>query len=167
MHYWIDGYNLLFYLPQLGLSKVSFEEKRRALILEIHQQAKDLSIQMTLVFDASDEGEQYDSRSHLGSLEIIYTHPGKSADEAILEAVGLSKTPSNLSVITSDKELASKASYLGANVLSLPRFLEFLFKKRRQKNRLERDSSKDFQDSPQEIQRLLQLFSKKINREDC
>lgn len=162
MHYWIDGYNLLFYLPKARHSKTSFEEKRRALILEINKQALDLSIQITLVFDASDQKATHDSRSHYDSLEIIYTHPKKSADEAILEAVKLHKRPSTLCVVTSDKDLSSKACYLGAVTLSLPEFLHFLSKKQHVKKVASHNPELEFKESAQEFERLLRLFSRDI-----
>lgn len=162
MHYWIDGYNLLFYLPKERLSKSSFEDKRRALILEINRQALDLSLTITIVFDASDPMATYDSKSHYKSLEIIYTHPRKTADEAILEAVRLHKRPQELCVVTSDKDLSSKALYLGAITLSLPEFLHFLSKKQHVKTRKNHNSDLEFKESAQEFERLLKLFSREI-----
>ena len=153
MHYWIDGYNLLFYLPK---TNGSFEEKRRVLIAQINEQVKNLSLIATIVFDASDPTQKHDSRSHYDCLEIIYTHSKKSADDAILEAVELSKRRSNLCVVSSDKGLSSKAKALGSEVLSLSDFLHFLFK--RHKRSLLKEES-DYQDSPREIERLLKIFS--------
>lgn len=155
MHYWIDGYNLLFYLPK---SKSSFEEKRRDLILKLNQKAKAFHIQMTLVFDASDPNQDFDTRSHFDFLEIIYTRPKKTADQAILEIVEQSSKPSNLCVVSSDKDLSFKAKALGSQTLSLPSFLEFLSKKQKSPSK-DRSLKGDFVDSPQEIERLLKLFT--------
>ena len=154
MHYWIDGYNLLFYLPK---TNGSFEEKRRVLISQINEQAKLLSLQSTIVFDASDPSQKHDSRSHYDCLEIVYTHAKKSADDAILEAVEFSRNRANLCVVSSDKGLSLKAQALGAQILSLPEFLFFLFKKHKKKafNQIS-----EYQDSPKEIERLLKIFSK-------
>jgi predicted RNA-binding protein with PIN domain len=74
MHYWIDGYNLLFHLPK---SRGSFEEKRRFLISQINKYVKQLSLHATVVFDASDPMQSADTRSHYDSLELIYTIPKK------------------------------------------------------------------------------------------
>jgi predicted RNA-binding protein with PIN domain len=153
MHYWIDGYNLLFYLPKIP---GSFEEKRRFLILQIEKLVEKLSLSVTIVFDASDPVQNYDTRTHLRSLEIIYTHPRKSADDAILEAVELHKNPSQICVVTSDKGLSIKAKALGAEILPLSEFLLFLQKKEKKKNS---SKSFSFQDSPREIERLLKIFS--------
>ncbi len=153
MHYWIDGYNLLFYLPK---TNGSFEEKRRILIAQINDQVKNLSLVATVVFDASDPAQKYDTRSHYDCLEIIYTHCKKSADDAILEAVELSKKRSNLCVVSSDKGLSSKAKALGSQTLSLSDFLHFLFKRH---SRVSLRQETDYQDSPREIERLLKIFS--------
>lgn len=154
MHYWIDGYNLLFFLPK---TPGSFEEKRRFLVSQIEKQVERLSLIVTIVFDASDPSQNHNTRTHLRSLEIVYTHPKKSADDSILEAVELSQTPSQICVVTSDKGLSSKAKALGAQILPLSEFLLFLQKRHKKKIQ-----SKDFhfQDSPREIERLLEIFSK-------
>src|SRR3989339_1253050 len=148
MHYWIDGYNLLFRLPK---SKGSFEEKRRILILQINEQVKNLSLSATIVFDASDPSQNYDTRSHYDSLEIIYTHPKKSADDSILEAVELSKQRSRHCVVSSDKGLLLKAKALGSEILSLSDFLLFLQKK--QLKCTAALQSDEFRESPREMAR--------------
>ena len=160
MHYWIDGYNLLFHLPK---TEDSFEEKRRILIFKINEQIKKFSLTATVVFDASDPSQNFDTRSHYDSLEIIYTHPKKSADDAILEAIELSKNPSLLCVVSSDKGLCLKAKALGSNTLSLPEFLHFLSKKHKRKTS---NVHMEYQDSPQEIARLLKIFSNPSTRKD-
>lgn len=154
MHYWIDGYNLLFRLPK---SKGSFEEKRRILISQINLQAKTLSLSATIVFDASDPSQKYDTRGHYDSIEIIYTHPKKSADDAILEAVEISRKRADQCVVTSDKGLGLKAKALGAQILSLSDFLNFLQKKHFKCTAALQD--REFKDSPREIERLLRIFS--------
>ena len=114
---------------------------------------------MTLVFDASDPSQKFETRSHFDSLEIIYTCSKKTADTLILEKVEQSKKPNFFCVVSSDKDLSSKARALRAEALSLPSFLELLFKK--QKSSFQETFSKgDFIESPQEIERLLKLFSK-------
>jgi predicted RNA-binding protein with PIN domain len=154
MHYWIDGYNLLF---RFSKASGSFEDKRRSLIFSINEQIKTLSLTATLVFDASDPLQPLDRRTHYDSLEIIYTPFQKSADDVILEAVEISSQPSNLCVVSSDKPLCAKARALGASTLSLSEFLFFLSKRGKRK-KIERC---DFQDSPQEIARLLKIFTEK------
>jgi predicted RNA-binding protein with PIN domain len=150
MHYWIDGYNLLFSLPKGTHQKESFEARRKALISEINRQAEELALKITLVFDGTSDSPEY--LSHYKSLELLYTR--QSADEAILERVRMSKFPQEICVVTSDKELFSKAKELGALTLSLKNFLSLLSKKHKKPS-----DPKEFQDSPQEIQRLLKLFT--------
>jgi predicted RNA-binding protein with PIN domain len=159
MQYWIDGYNLLFYLPK---NKGSFEDKRRILISQINEQAKTLSLEITIFFDASDHNQKHNTRSHYESLELIYTHGKQSADDAILEAVEISKNAALLCVVSSDKGVTLRAKAMGAQVLTLPEFLKFLFKK--QKKQRERNVQ-DFQDSPKEMARLLKIFSNPPNEE--
>ncbi len=153
MQYWIDGYNLLFYLPKIP---GSFQERRRFLISLIEKQAEKLSLRITIVFDASDPSQDQDTRAHLQTLEIIYTHPKKSADDAILEALEFSKSPSQICVVTSDNGLSKKALAMGAKIFTISDFLLFLQKKHKRKNAYNNFS---FQESPREIERLLKIFS--------
>jgi len=153
MQYWIDGYNLLFHLPK---NKGSFEEKRRILIAQINEQAKSLSLQITIFFDASDHTQEHDTRSHFDSLELIYTHAKTTADDSIVEAVEHCRNPALLCVVSSDKGVTSRSKALGAQILSLPDFLFFLFKKQK---KLKLRETSDFQDSPREMARLLKIFS--------
>ena len=120
MHYWIDGYNLLFQLPS---SKGSFEIKRQKLILDLNSQAKSLSIQTTVVFDSSEKDRDLNTRSHYEALEIIYTSSKKTADDFILDSVEFSSHPEEMCIVTSDKDLARKSRALRANTLSLEGFL--------------------------------------------
>jgi predicted RNA-binding protein with PIN domain len=159
MHYWIDGYNLLFaLLENLAPTKASFERRREHLITELKNQAEALSLQLTVVFDSSKE-ENLDTRHYCGYLKIIYTRGKETADELILEAIECSRSPTEICVITADKPLAKKARALKAETKSLEDFLSFLSKKHSQQKQRK---STDFADSPQEITRLLTIFEKKL-----
>jgi len=150
MHYWIDGYNLLFSLPKTALHKQSLEARRNALISKINTQAELLALTITLVFDGSSDSPEH--LSHHKSLELLYTR--QSADEAILERIRISTHPKEICVVTSDKGLSSKAKELGAHTLSLQNFSALLSKKHKKPL-----DSKEVQESPHEIQRLLKLFT--------
>lgn len=155
MHYWIDGYNLLFKLPDL---KGSLEEKRRALIIELNRQAKHLLLQITVVFDATDPTRPLDFLSHYDAIEIIYTTSRSTADESILQTVEQARNPLDLCIVTSDKDLSHKAKNLGAQTLSLANFLKRIAKK--QKNK--RTSPTVSQDSPKQIDRLTKIFEQRL-----
>ena len=158
MHYWIDGYNLLF---RLSTVKGTLEKKRQDLILELNEQAKTLNLQTTVVFDSSDKGRVLDTRSHYDALEIIYTTSKKTADDSILDSVEFSSYPEDICVVTCDKDLARKAKALKANTLSLEDFFKLLTKRQNKKQR-ELESSLECVESPRELSRLLSIFEKKF-----
>ncbi len=155
MHYWIDGYNLLFHISS---SKASFRKKREDLIIELNTQATRLNIQITIIFDAFDKEKNLDMRTHYGDLEIIYSTSKQTADESILDSIERSRSPSNICVVTADNDLARKAKALKANILSLKEFLGFL--KKREKKATQ--NSLEWMDSPKEISRLLNIFERKL-----
>lgn len=158
MHYWIDGYNLLF---RLSLAKGTLEKKRQDLILELNRQATTLNLQITVVFDSSDKERVLDTRSHYDALELIYTTSRKTADDSILDSVEFSSYPEDICVVTCDKDLARKAKALKANILSLEDFFAFL-SRRQDKNQRIINESIECVESPRELSRLLSIFEKKF-----
>lgn len=156
MHYWIDGYNLLFRLP---LSKGTLEKRRKDLILELNTQATSLNLQITLVFDSSDKERVLDTRSHYDALEIIYTTSRKTADDSILDSVEFSSYPEDICVVTCDKDLARKAKALRANILALDDFFTLITKRQSRNERIINDAF-EWTESPREISRLLSIFEK-------
>ena len=158
MHYWIDGYNLLFRLP---VAKGPLEKKRQSLILELNTQATTLNLQITVVFDSSTKERILDTRSHYDALEIIYTSSKKTADDSILDSVEFSSYPEDICVVTCDKDLARKAKALRANTLSLDAFFKLITKRQNKKQR-ELEDAFECLESPREISRLLSIFEKKF-----
>ncbi|MCX6995146.1 MAG: NYN domain-containing protein [Chlamydiae bacterium] len=146
MHYFIDGYNLLFRLSQ---EKMSFERSRQEVIASL----LGVKLSLTVVFDGG--GGDGAQRTHKGPLEIIYTAKGQSADSYILDELAWIKKPGAYTVVTSDKPLGANCRQLGASVKSISDFLEALYKKQAIK-RVE----KPIKDNEKELSRLLKIFQK-------
>lgn len=145
MHYFIDGYNLLFHL---SAETKTFEEARKQIIDSL----VDTKFSLTLVFDG--KGTDLPHRTHKGSLEIIYTSTGQSADAYILEAISLVKNPKVYTVVTSDKKLASICCQTGAYAQTIDSFLLLL-----QKSKTVITREKPFKESDKECRRLLKIFT--------
>lgn len=145
MHYFIDGYNLLFYLSD---ETKNLEEAREQIIDSL----VDTKFSLTLVFD----GKRADlpHRMHKGSLEIVYTSKGQSADDYIIEEMSFVKNPKVYTIITSDKKLASICRQMGAYTQSIDLFLTLF-----QKNKAITTHEKPFRDSESEFNRLLKIFT--------
>lgn len=136
MHYYIDGYNLLFRV--LSANDMNLKDDRQNLIEELNEKANALDLEFTIIFDSQyQSGES--TRTHYDRLEILYTSQGETADEAILSEVRAELSPKNVTVITSDKKLAWFARRSSAKTESVESFFDWLnrrFKNRsREKNR--------------------------------
>jgi predicted RNA-binding protein with PIN domain len=132
MHYYIDGYNLLFRFLKAG---EAMQKQREDITLDIERMLGVLNIDATLVFDSHYQ-EDENTRSHFKSLEIIFTSKGETADEYILQELKESHSPANHTVVTSDKKLAHLCQLRLGKTLSVDEFLNWI--RKRYKNKLKR-----------------------------
>jgi len=125
MHYYIDGYNIIFRVLH---TSEALQLQREALIYDLSYKASLFNLNLTLVFDSHyQEGES--TKSHLDSLEIIYTSKGESADEYIIKAIKHGVNPKRLVVVTSDNHLAWKVRSLSGKAEPAEEFMERLQKR--------------------------------------
>ncbi len=149
-HYIIDGYNLLFTLSESGLE---IEEARNEMIHFLHQHLIDRKALFTFVFDSSPNNAW--EFEYLTPFTIIFSPPRLSADQYILEMVQGKKSPGNLTVVTSDKLLATEVRALSAQVQTTKSFLRFCRKRKK-------ISEKEFFSTEKENQRWKEIFEKKL-----
>lgn len=122
MHYFIDGYNLVF---RLLSHQENLQSIRESIIQDLNKKAALLKLNFTIVFDATSQiGER--TRSHYNHLEIIYTAEGETADDYILEEIKNSRTPEQETVVTSDKKLAWFVRNQSAHTESVEEFMLWL-----------------------------------------
>lgn len=162
MHYLVDAYNLLFRFLKKGKS---LEDRRRQLIEEINRAAQALNLQITLVFDGADDYQSYPTRGHFDCLELVYTSKNKTADEYISEEVIHSKNAAEITVVTNDRELASRCKDHHAKIKTIDGFIGFLSKKKAKKKKSSPSTSRIFNESSSEFARLLAIFEKRLNKE--
>lgn len=162
MHYLVDAYNLLFRtLKKRG----SLEKTRQTLIEELNEMVTEFNLHVTLVFDGAEEHLPLPTRGHYDAIELVYTPKNQTADEYIYEEVSLSRTPAQITVVTSDRELSGRCHQHRAKTLTIDEFLQLLSKKKFKKKRLSISHDRPFRDSDPEIARLLQIFEKKLLEE--
>lgn len=137
MHYYIDGYNLLFRLLYAGHD---FSIKRQQLIEELNEKLQFLQVNATLVFDSHYQSEP-GTRSHYRHLEILYTSPGESADERIISEIQEERHLAHITVVTSDKKLAWFARRCNASTETVEQFLEWVNKRCKNKLRQEKQQA--------------------------
>lgn len=132
MHYFIDGYNLLFYL--FGNSFQDFKSLRERLVEELNIEIEFLALDVTIVFDSHlSPGEG--SRSHYRHLEIVFTPEGITADDLIIKKIKKIKDPTKEVVVTNDRELAFRARDHLANTQGVEQFLNWLSRRYSNKKR--------------------------------
>jgi uncharacterized protein len=122
MHYFIDGYNLLF---RFSSDESALENSRKEFISDLNNTSNFLNLDITLVFDAAYTNDDL-SRSHFDNIELIFTSEGESADDYIVDALEFCKKPQNEMIVTSDKGLSRRCRGLGAHTQSVHEFIKWI-----------------------------------------
>jgi predicted RNA-binding protein with PIN domain len=136
MHYYIDGYNLMFRMAQ---AEDSLQTQRDKIIRSLNSKIQVLGIHAVLVFDSHHViGEA--TRCRFKNLEIVFTSEGETADEYILEALRYSGNSTEHIVVTSDKQLARMLRGRLVKTESVEKFCEWL--NTRYKNKLRKQKEK-------------------------
>lgn len=135
MHYYIDGYNLLFAL--FGPHMTDFASRRDWLIQSLNVKVEPLGLDISLVFD-SHFCEGTGSRSHFHHLEILYTPKGVTADDFIIKKIKKSDDPTKILLVSNDRELTLRARNLLAGTQRVDEFTNWL--DRRYKNKTQKKS---------------------------
>lgn len=135
MHYYIDGYNLLFRV--YGPKDYQLQAQRAKLIDTLREKIQFLNLNATLVFDSHYfEGDE--SRIYLENFAIVFTRQGETADEYILAQLEMASHPKQEVVVTSDKQLGAMVRRCGAKTEMVEEFIQWLhhrFRKKRQQTK--------------------------------
>lgn len=159
MHYLVDAYNLLFRALK---KRDSLEKSRKLMIEELNKLVSQLNLRVTLVFDGAEKTEQLPSRGHYDSIELVYTPKSITADQYIFEEVTHSKTPTQITVVTNDRELSTKCHNHRSKIMKTDEFIVFLSKKMAKKKKNAPLARKFVKGSSSELARLLIIFEKKM-----
>jgi predicted RNA-binding protein with PIN domain len=152
--YWVDGYNLLFYLDETK----NLERERETLLTTLKECVKQTELHLIIVFDGSKEF----TKTHLEALEIIYTPPRCTADQFILEELeSRSSKGAQFFVVTNDRHLGVSAKLLKARVLKVAQFLQLLVKKRAKKKEVPKMNSSKLTIKDREFERFLKIFEER------
>ena len=162
MHYYIDGYNLLF-RSSWSMQSHNLEKMRMQLIEELDAEISLIHLQVTIVFDAPLQLDEM-RKSHFRSLEIIFTSHGQTADDFLITTFQELDDPQNACLISSDRDLQKRAKGLGVQSQGIKEFLSWLrkrsFKKRIYKKPLPASQQKP--SSPPSLLKKRQVTDKKL-----
>ncbi len=162
MHYYIDGYNLLF---QLFHSSKELRAKREMLIDLLQEKLSALALDVTIIFEGKHHLDEQSGREYLEGLQMIFTPKGQSADEYILQELSHTFHPSQYTIVTSDISLSRHCRSFGAYTMTTLEFLKWLENKRKKSSGSSPKKKPEFQDSHSNIERLIKIFEKKLKEE--
>lgn len=141
----IDGYNLLN-CGNLDIPlNLELETQRDYLIRQLQNYAATQNCHITVVFDNRQRSASAFSPAKL--LKIIFSSPGKEADDVIRKMVRKSKAPAKLTVVTSDRVIRMTAKDHGVSNLTSEEFGRMICK-----NSTANSSNKKFQQTKTKFQ---------------
>lgn len=162
MRYLIDGHNLIGRLPDISLRDPDDE---LALIERLHVYAQRTRKPIAVVFDA---GINYvpPQRPTYSDVRASYARQGQTADQLILNRVKKAHNPREMTVVTSDRELAGKARAAGALVMTAEEFMEAMqpAPQTPDADELEAQTRANVRLSTDEVEEWLDLFTRKKRR---
>ena len=154
MRYYIDGYNLFFYLFE---SHDPFETKRKEFINFLIKNLSHIKEDVLIIFDGKSDDIEILSIPNT-HIRIVFTKNNLSADNFILDEVKYFIKKEQIYVITNDNAIKTESNHLGARTIKLSSFIKRLTKQINQKN----ENQKPNQDSDAELSRLKNIFIKKL-----
>jgi len=116
----VDGYNLIRLSGFRQYERISLEEGRKALIRSLAAYRKKRGHSITVVFDGWLGGSPNEERDCEEGLEIIYSRIGEKADEVIKRLAA--RGEEEVTIVTSDREIATYAAHRGKSVVSSATF---------------------------------------------
>jgi predicted RNA-binding protein with PIN domain len=118
LHYLIDGYNLLFALPDMPPG--TWPEKRAQLLSFLEHRRPHGHNALTIVFDSR---EGLGDKLKQNNLTVIFT-AGETADDYISAAVRRASHPRTLVVVSNDQGIRTLVKGTGARFISVEEFLK-------------------------------------------
>jgi predicted RNA-binding protein with PIN domain len=116
----VDGYNVTKH--PMGFPDRGLEDQRTLLRDLCRRLARRFGAEVTVVFDGGTVGP-IPTRLPLGPVEVVFTDPGRTADDEIVARTNAAPADRPVVVVTSDNELRARVGALGATVTRSPALL--------------------------------------------
>ncbi|HDJ23309.1 MAG TPA: hypothetical protein ENF17_05410 [Candidatus Aminicenantes bacterium] len=158
MAYLIDGNNLTGYLFAPFLHNPESREWVVEILL-IFQKIKKTKV--IIVFDGPPQAELEEMAQSNDRLEVLFPPPGEKADKVIIDILANRTNKKNFWVITTDREIRTKARELGFKSLASAEFAQELKRVRKRHQRFLEHQKETITPTPLEIQHWVELFSQK------
>lgn len=117
----VDGYNLIRQSGEFRrFEQRGLEQGRNHLVTMLSSFAGTRRHHITIVFDGWENGSFSEERTRAGGISIIFSRRGEKADDVIRRLAN--QGGRDITVVTSDRDLAYSVSRSGANVISSRQF---------------------------------------------
>ena len=157
LHYIIDGYNYILRLFHIDFShEHALWDAREKLIHQMIAYLGQKKLHITIVFDGQDI-RGFAKKARPAGIKVRFSKAPQKADPLIINLVQKSKTPRNITVVTSDKSLADVCKSYGCSTLSVESFSNKLAAEHQ---RVELSKKYDVNMTSKEVEEWMQLFEK-------
>jgi len=125
LHYFIDGYNLIWSADNFGGGKLQTQRERLLRFLEAARPAGSAKNAVTVIFDGQ---EDVDSPPWRGAVKVIFSK-GEEADAVIKRSVDTMSAPRSAVVVTDDRDIQRWVKASKAKVLTCKEFFREVSRK--------------------------------------
>ena len=123
----IDGYSLLHQWPELAEGAPRHSEAARDALVEMLAQYQDAAgTPVTVFFDGSGSRRRKPKNAAAGSVEVLYSHAGQTADDLIERAAHRFQGYGEVLVVTDDHAERDTVGALGGLVASCDHFIRLM-----------------------------------------
>ena len=113
----VDGYNVLRSSSRTAwLKGESLRAERERFIASLKKYQNGRQDKIIVVFDGTQADTNQLVTGSSGSIKVIFSHCGQTADEVIKRTVEQDANPKNIIVVSSDRDVMSFVRSLGASV---------------------------------------------------
>ena len=113
----VDGYNVIFKVPELGYSteKCDIEILRNRFLAILEQYKEKRKHKLIVVFDGKGHGNSSETRA--AGIDVVFSRQDLNADEEIKRMVSNSGNPRHITVITADRDIEQYVKKYGCKVV--------------------------------------------------
>ena len=123
----VDGYSLLHNWPELAEGAPRHSEAARDALVEMLTQYQDANgTPITIFFDGSGPRRGKPKNAAAGSVEVLYSHAGQTADDLIERAAHRFQDYGEVLVVTDDYAERDMVSGFGGSVASCNNFIRMI-----------------------------------------
>jgi len=127
--YIIDGYNVIYKIPQLEQRLDDSLQSARQALVDLVRTKSANGNEYVIVFEGKNEYSGFNEPDYAGNIKLVFTKTGEEADRRIIDMLKNREGSSGISVVSDDNYVRNHAKAFRADVVSAVDF----FKKRRNK----------------------------------